>query len=316
LCQVPDGALSMVEWRKIIDAAAKEIAVGGEEGTRFFEKQPPLMTGRPEDAARGLGDRMCLDHAAFFARMAKISDAIEDEAREFHSGSAKDVQELQYIVNYVINSRTSEKVYPNGIRDQGRDGKKPTYFTSHRIAQAAGLLPEEVHSLRIYTTFAYKYMNNPLRDDDRYSRHEQVPLPIVSHLAAEAIKKLRGQRVRMGKPETDIVLWRGMRNTTVTADFMKHGGTELAFMSTTSDLSVAVRYALSPHSLLFKIVVPNFMSCGAELHWLSAFSNEKEVLFPPLTYLQPTGQIDRVDAVDRNGNKVSFTVIKIIPSLA
>ena len=194
--------------------------------------------------------------------------------------------------------------------------KKPTHFTSQRIARDAGLLPEEVQSLRIYTTFAYKYINNPLRDDNRYARHEQVPLPVVSHLAADAIKKLRGQRVRMGTPETNIVLWRGMRNMAVTENFLEKGGTELAFMSTTTDLSVAVRYALSHHSLLFKIVAPNFMSCGAELKWLSVFPGEAEVLFPPHTYLQPTGKTDHVDAVDRNGNPVSFTVIEVVPSLA
>ena len=94
---------------------------------------------------------------------------------------------------------------------------------------------------------------------------------------------------------------------------MRQGGTELAFMSTTTDLRVAVRYALSRHSLLFKIVAPNFMALGAELQWLSAFPGEAEVLFPPLTFLQPTGRTDRVDAADADGNPVTFTVIEVTP---
>jgi hypothetical protein len=40
------------------------------------------------------------------------------------------------------------------------------------------------------------------------------------------------------------VLWRGMRNMKKTDLFMKEGGTEMAFMSTTTDVSVAVRYLL------------------------------------------------------------------------
>ena len=67
-------------------------------------------------------------------------------------------------------------------------------------------------------------------------------------------------------------------------------GVELAFMSTTNDLKVAVRYCLSPHSLLFKIVASDFMSMGADVCWLSAFPDEEEMLYPPLTYLKPTGR--------------------------
>ena len=114
--------------------------------------------------------------------------------------------------------------------------------------------------------------------------------------------------------EKNVVLWRGMRSVRVPEAFMRDGGTELAFMSTTSDLRVAVRYSLSRHSLLFKLVAPNFMALGAELQWLSAFADEAEVLFPPLTFLQPTGRTDRVDAVDRDGNPVTFTIVEVTPS--
>ena len=31
------------------------------------------------------------------------------------------------------------------------------------------------------------------------------------------------------------------------------------------------------------------MQYGADLQWLSAFPSEAEVLYPPLSYLQPTG---------------------------
>ena len=48
-------------------------------------------------------------------------------------------------------------------------------------------------------------------------------------------------------------------------------------MSTTCDISVAIRYGLSQDSLLFIIKVDNFMQYGAEMLWLSAFPEEAEV---------------------------------------
>ena len=46
---------------------------------------------------------------------------------------------------------------------------------------------------------------------------------------------------------------------------------------------------------------------GAELKWLSAFPGEEEVLFPPLTYLQPTG---REQHIDLDGG-CSFHVVEV-----
>jgi hypothetical protein len=60
---------------------------------------------------------------------------------------------------------------------------------------------------------------------------------------------------------------------------MESGGTEMAFMSTSKDVEVAVKYSLSRNSLLFKIVAPNSITVGADLQWLSAFPSECEVFF-------------------------------------
>mmetsp|Transcript_10622 Transcript_10622/g.26265 ORF Transcript_10622/g.26265 Transcript_10622/m.26265 type:complete len:95 (+) Transcript_10622:3-287(+) len=93
------------------------------------------------------------------------------------------------------------------------------------------------------------------------------------------------------------------------------GGTELAFMSTTSDLHIAVSYALSGGSLLFKIIADNFMQTGADLQWLSAFPSEAEVLYPPLTYLKPTGRKQTV-RIQREGSPFVFTVVELVPHLS
>jgi hypothetical protein len=173
-----------------------------------------------------------------------------------------------------------------------------------------------VYALRLYTTPAFQRMNDPLRDDARYARGAAVPLPAASLWAASAIRKLRAVRAEAQAQAREVVVWRGMRSLRVTEAFQREGGTELAFMSTTTDLRVAVRYALSRHSLLLRIVAPSFMSLGADLCWLSAFPGEAEVLFPPLTYLQPTGRTDRVDAKDRDGRPVTFTVIEVTPYIS
>jgi hypothetical protein len=273
-------------------AARTEKAVGA-QGTPFFEEQYELKTGKPQDASRGLEDRMRKDKAALEAHIGKGSKGIEEEVREFVTGSPAEGPELVEIVDYVLNQKTSEKEYPNGIRDKGRSGARPAHFILHPNARDAELDEDEVHLLRIYTTFAYKYMNNPLRNEGRYVRRAPVPLPAISRMADDTIWKLLALRVREGAAGgRNVILWRGMRSVRVSEAFMQEGGTELAFMSTTTDLRlrVAVRYSLSRHSLLFNLIAPNFMALGADLQWLSTFPDEAECSPPrSLTSSPPNG---------------------------
>ena len=57
-------------------------------------------------------------------------------------------------------------------------------------------------------------------------------------------------------------------------------------MSTTSDLRVAVKYAVSDVSVLLRLRSRSAMNRGVELAYLSAFPGEQEFLYPPLTYLK------------------------------
>ena len=307
-----DSPLTDEERMQLLNATRTERAVGLQR-TRFFEDAYELKTGKSKDAALGLDDRMRTDLARLSALLTKGSDGIAEEGQSFADGTPEYCAEVRETIDYVLNQRTSEKAYPNGVRDEGSGNVKPSYFTSHINAQEAHLTEAEVLALRIYTTLVYKDINNPLRDDARYARHVSVPLQLISHLADAAIRKLRALRANLPANEAAGTLWRGMRNVRATTEFMTKGGTELAFMSTTTKLNVAVRYSLSRHSLLFKIVASNFMVYGADLGWLSAFPGEAEVLFPPLTYLQPTGRTEQVDAEDCDGNRVTFTVVEVTP---
>jgi hypothetical protein len=110
----------------------------------------------------------------------------------------------------------------------------------------------------------------------------------------------------------DVILWRGMRDLSTTPAFLARGGTELAPMSTTTDIHVAVQYARAGRggeSLLFRLRSSTFMNLGCDLTPFSAFPHEREALYPPLTYLQPTGKPHRL----RYGG-CTFTVLEMEPS--
>ena len=155
-------------------------------------------------------------------------------------------------------------------------------------------------------------MNDPLRDHDRNLTDVPCPLPVCTYFAVDGIKKLRTLNV----VKECKTLWRGMRNLKVAQQFMEQGGTEMAFMSTTTSLEVAVRYSLSSHSLLLKIVPRNFMATGAGVQWLSAFPGEEEILYPPLTYLKPTGRTEDLLVERKDGQNVLYSVVEVEPSLA
>ena len=108
-----------------------------------------------------------------------------------------------------------------------------------------------------------------------------------------------------------LTLWRGMKDLTVSEQYSSTGGTELAPMSTTCDFKTAVDFCMSANSLIFCIQTKNKLQRGVDLAWISAFPGESEVLFPPLTYLQPTG---RRQVVEVDGMR--FTIVEVNPTIA
>jgi hypothetical protein len=75
-----------------------------------------------------------------------------------------------------------------------------------------------------------------------------------------------------------------------------------------------VQYSLSGNSLLFKILGKDFMVIGADVQWLSAFPEEAEVLYPPLTYLSTTGRTEKI-VVKRGADELCFTVVEVEPTM-
>ena len=229
--------------------------------------------------------------------------------------------------NYVVDGVSSEKTYPNGIRDQGRVGVTLDYFMNQKECKQAGLAREHVIALRLYTTVVYKYINDPLRNPELY-RNKRHPLAAVVYYIFQGIKMLRNC---VDDIKGELILWRGAKNIQARNDFLENGGTELAPMSTSRTLAVALRYlsgmSLDQGAVLFRVVVTNKLSMGADLSWLSAFPDEGEVLYPPMTFLEPEKQhqqnangegvkVTRQETIVRQNMSQGLQIIEMKPNLS
>ena len=75
-------------------------------------------------------------------------------------------------------------------------------------------------------------------------------------------------------------------------EFLEKGGTELAPMSKTANLKIAMGYSKpnkTKNAVLLRLRTENFMARGPDISFLSAFPAEVEYLFPPLTFMSPLG---------------------------
>ena len=311
-----------------------------------------LRLGQPEAGVLGLAVRLKVDDEELHKRMAKGTRAIIDEF-EVH-GSPVDNECLDYVLNKAAGSDATlfgNSAFPRDCDENGPradriladgSGMKLEDFLNHRHAQKVGLKEHHVVALRLYTTAAFQSMNAPLRSETPH------PLPATIKFLAEGIGKLRaagsddgneppagsktgfdtvmktgsGRRLTRSKTGYDTVMemWRGMSNLSSTAEFERQGGSEAAPMSTTTDPVIAVAYGQSRSALLFKIVADNFVHRGADISWLSAFPAEKEYLYPPLTYLQPTGRRESVhfdeDEIHAGSPEMDFHVIEVKPEVS
>lgn len=211
------------------------------------------------------------------------------------------------------------------IRDRGRtDNEDLDAFAKMREATECNLTVVEVAALRLYTTSTFRLINNPLRQSASKTKEElhekKHPLAVTTYHITTGLKKLRALNFRSltkdasthdsklqetesapsedskgtnddsnkaAKPLNQSYLWRGLKDMTISDRFMSYGGSELACMSTSENLSTIAGYSLSKCPLLFRIKIESPMDRGANLKWLSTFPDEEEVLYPPLTYLQP-----------------------------
>lgn len=107
-----------------------------------------------------------------------------------------------------------------------------------------------------------------------------------------------------------MVYWRGLDGMALSQRFDKEGGTEFGCMSTSTSKDVAIEFSEGKHPLVFKFVTDNFMSRGADISFLSVYPEEKETLYPPLTYLQ----VDHIGVEVHNYERVLVASVKPVIS--
>lgn len=193
-------------------------------------------------------------------------------------------------------------------------------FVAHDHSQTAELSDAHVLALRLYTSAAFDSLNKPLRDLASGACIDPHPFPVTMAFLTEAIKKLRAVTAKEESRSSQraSILWRGMKNIVpITGDepFFTHGGTEVAPMSTTVSLAVALRYGHSTSSVLLRMCPTNFIESGADLSFLSVFPAEEERVYPPLTYLKPQGKPIDVKVELDPRHTVTYTVVNVLPQM-
>ena len=190
-----------------------------------FVSTKELVSGELRFAAGGLAAFMCVEeHAPAAVELPPTSVdpcfALENEVKALGN------DEVTELLDYILRRPASEKDCPNGRRDVGHVGMRLHDFVQHQNAVDAKLIPAHIVALRLYTTAAYREINNPLRDLNRFDTHTPHPLPVTVWYITDAIKRLR----RVATDLSNFTLWRGMKGVHVPPSFLTKGGCELAPM--------------------------------------------------------------------------------------
>ena len=299
---------------------------------------PVIRLGTAGQAAKGLPGLMGVDDAEIGTFMQEKILAI---VKEFQvHGSDEDKANLAGLLDGTYRNPPDSvliKAAEDAVRDAQEAGMlDPTLNQTAADAQAAvdadtakkaatrcvtidelmqtkqvltsGIERHHVLALRLYTTSSYRLINNPLRTVPPTQPH---PVAATTYFISDAIKKLRA----VGAEQTDafvpVVYWRGLAGMSLSTEFMEQGGTEYGCMSTSAARDIAVEFAGTKHPLVFKYETENFMSRGADISFLSVYPEEKESLYPPLTYLSVIKI--RVEVIDGVKTLVA-TVVPIFPT--
>ena len=195
---------------------------------------------------------------------------------------------------YVVDEAASIEICSN----EHHEGWQLQDFVNLDEARKAGLKGEHVAALRLYTLESYRPINQSLRE--RCGRGKEHPLAFTIYLILKGLMLLRAGAVSDfdSDPEKrraatkNCVLWTGLsldyRSDTF-QEYLRVGGTQLAFMSTSTDIQVATYYAFNNRkdTVLMRIITTNHLELGMDISWLSAFQGEKEYPYSPLAYLKP-----------------------------
>jgi hypothetical protein len=260
---------------------------------------PFMVMGKNTLSAVGLTTVMGVDPRTYRDIKNKVQKIVDEFKR---SGTKEDNANVERLMNGTYsNPKTPDKVLPS-IAD---------IMSGSSEVEIAGLQAHHVLALRLYTTSSYKSINNPMRQQP----YPQIPHPFAGTLyyIGDGLAKLRAVQGTLQSHENkDKVFYRGMIDLQVTDEFLAVGGTEMSCMSTTSSKTVAADFAKESKTspLLFKLLSNDFMSHGADISFLSVYPEEKEILYPPLTYLCPINREIKIEIIDGR----EYQVVEVKPS--
>lgn len=241
---------------------------------------PIISLGKNTLAAKGLDVLLGVDPKTYMHVKNKVKVMVKEFAQ---NGTAEDNLNLSGMINGTYVNPPNKDGTPLTADEISGQSKSMAELMAYIDVQDAGLEWHHVLALRLYTTSTYKSINDPMRQ--KVLPH---PFAATTYYISDALSKLREVQGKDPKRRnTSLTFWRGMKNLQIAEEFVRTGGTEMACMSTTSSPAVAQEFAESESPLLFKFVSKSFMSHGADISFLSVYPGEKEVLYPPLTYMRP-----------------------------
>ena len=291
------------------------------ESINLFEYEAPVQS------AGSLRTLLSVDERWQVPRDDDGVNAIRDEIRRY--GTRTDKECLEYVLKRPAGSSSKffdNSKYPrdhdaSGVRsDRLRpDGNGMTLedFVNHPESVRAELKLPHVLALRLYSTAAYKSLNEPLRP----SRRRKHPMPATMYFLHEGIKRLRKNQVasppadgRWSGIGNEQELWRGMPQVRIDQKFLRQGGTFAGVMSTTTNMDKAVEYSASREALVLRLRVDRSTppQVGASIAYLSAY-DEDEVLYPSLTFLKPSSQPITYRFADDAIKQYAITVVDVQP---
>jgi hypothetical protein len=191
---------------------------------RFVLKPKDIVCSEFEHAARGYFKLLNVPENEVYRRSLLGVAAIEEEVDAL--GDSDVAEQLHYI----LRQRARQKVCANGVRDKGHEGMVLRDFVEHEHSRTAYLDEAEVVALRLYSTSAFRHINNPLRDQERIDSGRAHPMPVTVMLINRGIKKLRAIDAKEDAAIQSVVLWRGMHSLRHTDRFAEKGGTEVCMM--------------------------------------------------------------------------------------
>jgi hypothetical protein len=271
------------------------------DGSKFVA--PAIRLGRATQAAAGLEAMMGHTEVSLVQIILAAGGGVDAIVAEFaENGSNKDQTILQGLLDGTyINPPTNTAPTAAEIAAQSRTIDE---LMRRPEVQLAKLTRAHVVALRLYTTSVYSQINQPLRADPPVTPH---PFAVTTYFISQGIKQLRSVAGELPNAHEMLSFWRGMRDLTITQEFLKSGGTEVACMSTSLSWEIAIDFAKSSCPLVIKLETKDFMSRGADISFLSVYPGEAETLFPPLTFLRPIS----AEKMERDG--VSYLLVRVEP---